>query len=69
MAEHEGVIDAIFETLRGNFVNKEVKLNRLAICGDCEYLEPEFRLTCMDCNCLIDWKTSLEKHSCPKKKW
>lgn len=68
--DERNLIDAIKDTIKGNFIEKEEKEKRIDICrAPCEFLEPILKLNCTRCGCLIDWKSSLEKEKCPESKW
>ena len=47
---------------------KELQIERLAICGECELFN-EFSKTCSICKCYMRMKTKLEKAYCPIHKW
>lgn len=64
----EEVKTAGADILHGDFVEPEVKENRLNICNSCEHL---FKPTssCKKCGCFMIAKTSLKHARCPIGKW
>lgn len=66
MSADYGVIDAIYDSFNGNFVPKEVKLERRAICEPCENNNG---IQCTICDCIIKWATAMPGKSCPIGKW
>lgn len=66
MAEREGVLDAIADTLKGNFVTKDEMESRRKVCASCPNNQTGI---CTICNCVILWKTTLKGHECPEKHW
>lgn len=73
MSAKQKVVDvskALLETLKLNFVSKEVKQIRLKVCGGCEFKgSAGIADRCTKCDCFLDWKTALKKQECPDKKW
>lgn len=69
------VIDALFDSLKGNFVDEEVKIERRKKCDACEkqtLIVDEFGMKvkqCSVCWCLVDWATAMPGKSCPIGKW
>lgn len=64
--------EAIKETAKGNYVTKEVKAERLAICENCINFTvlPMIRTRhCRICLCDMDVKADLKGMECPEKKW
>ena len=50
------------------FVSPEVKQQRLDICKQCEYYDPN-QVRCKHCGCFLDHKTNFLLDSCPIDKW
>lgn len=65
MAENKyGISNALFDTLRGNFVPQEISDARLEKCkAPCEYLI--LGTTCKLCGCFVDWAAKMPGKSCP----
>lgn len=66
MADEDGygVLKALADSLRGNFVPKEVKEERLKQCNaPCEYLI--MGTNCKLCGCFVDWAAGMPGKSCP----
>ncbi len=39
---------------------------RLMICKECEHL---IEASCMACGCYVEFRASIKRNRCPKKKW
>jgi hypothetical protein len=50
------------------FVSKEVQQERLSICHECEYYDPN-QERCKHCGCFLEQKTKFSSGSCPINKW
>lgn len=59
---------AAADVIQGNYVTAEIKMHRLSICNNCEYL---FRATnsCKKCGCFLPAKSALKSSACPIDKW
>lgn len=57
---------ALLDTLKGNFVPKEVKRNRLSFCNGCP---SNISGVCKECTCVLSWKTAMPKEKCDLGKW
>jgi hypothetical protein len=49
-------------------VNQEVKLERMAICKQCESFQSSMS-TCKQCGCYMPAKATFANSECPDKKW
>ena len=58
------------KALRGESltVSAEVKEQRLEICRNCNMYDPE-HVRCMECGCMLEYKTGYALYSCPLEKW
>lgn len=63
-----GLIAAIIDTAKGNFVSDEVKRFRMSKCKPCNKMRGN---TCIACGCYLPWKTSMPNEECPlpNPKW
>lgn len=62
-------VDALIQeqhSLETNLAEAEIRDQRLEICFQCEHLSQH---TCGKCGCFIRFRASLEKKSCPDRKW
>lgn len=50
------------------FVSPEVKEERLSICRECDWYDPN-QNRCKHCGCFLDQKASFSLDSCPIHKW
>ena len=48
-------------------IDKDVRLNRISICEECEQLNT-FKI-CKECNCIMPIKTWLKNKKCPLNRW
>lgn len=46
----------------------EIYDERMAICKECEFLEPTYK-RCLKCGCFMSIKAKLTEAKCPIKKW
>jgi len=53
-------------TLEIDLVTKDIRDDRLAICGECPDL---LGYTCLKCGCFAKFRASLVYKSCPARKW
>lgn len=53
---------AILDTLKLNFVPRNVKDERKKICDSCDENKNGF---CAGCKCLIAWKVNMKEERCP----
>ncbi|AYV69473.1 MULTISPECIES: DUF6171 family protein [Niallia] len=49
-----------------DLAREEIRDLRLSICVQCEHLNQH---TCGKCGCFVRFRASLDKKSCPDKKW
>ena len=50
------------------FVSDKIKNERMEICKSCEFYD-EKENKCIECGCLLEYKTQFALDSCPKQKW
>lgn len=62
-----GLIDAIVDTVNGDFVPESVEADRKLICRRCSFNRGIG--TCIVCGCFVAWKVKMPQESCPKGKW
>lgn len=60
------VVDALLDSLQGNFVSDEISAARRAICDSCDKRNGAL---CGVCNCIISWATKMPGKKCPIGKW
>ena len=58
------------KALRGEAltVSEEIKNQRLEICRGCDEYDAE-QVRCMNCGCMLEYKTNFALDSCPLEKW
>jgi hypothetical protein len=61
------LLDAAFDSLRGDFASDELRNSRLAICKGCEYLV--MGSNCRLCGCFVHLKARYAAASCDIHKW
>lgn len=49
-------------------VSAEVKEQRMEICRGCDQYDPE-QIRCINCGCMLEYKTGFALDSCPLGKW
>ena len=62
-----GLLDAIVDTVQGNFVSEEIESQRKQICRKCAFNRGIG--TCIKCGCFIAWKVKMPNEECPIGKW
>lgn len=60
------VVDAIVDSMKGNFADKQTTDSRRQICESCDKKNGAF---CSICHCWISWATAMPGKSCPIGKW
>lgn len=60
------LIQAIIDTVQGNFVSDEARKQRMFLCNGCNNNRGG---TCIKCGCFIKWKTMCPSEECPIGKW
>lgn len=50
------------------YVPEQVKQQRLKLCVECEWYDPE-QVRCKACGCFLEQKTSFAQQTCPHNKW
>lgn len=61
------LLDAAYDTVRGEFADEETRSARLAICQECQYLV--MNSNCRLCGCFVHLKARYKAASCDIHKW
>lgn len=61
-------IDAVKDTLKGDFSDGDISRERYSICQGCEFFK-HATFTCGKCGCFMPAKTKLKNADCPVGKW
>ena len=61
--------DPSLSNMFGVLADKDVQMQRIQICTDCESLRVGITTRCLLCGCIIKAKAALSSSTCPANKW